>query len=67
MKIGKMAAIFLAALALAAPRGLSAQAQPSGEDARKNALAARAALDAMGKALGGEAWLHGRIGCGESR
>ncbi len=55
MGIAKLATLFILALAPAAPRGT--QAQTPNSDAQKNAQQARAALDAMVKALGGEAWL----------
>ena len=60
-------AVVLAGVALAMPLGSRAQAddagakhapQPMDESGAKNAAKARAALDAMVKALGGDAWLN---------
>lgn len=56
MKIGKPAKTLLAALALLAP--LAMRAQNSDQEAAKNAAQARAALNAMVQALGGQAWLN---------
>jgi hypothetical protein len=44
-------------LLLAAPLMLPAQAAPQADEGQKNAKQARAVLDAMVQALGGEAWL----------
>jgi hypothetical protein len=60
-------AVVLAGMVLAMPLGLRAQAdnpgakvqqQPIDESAEKNAARARGILDAMVKALGGDAWLN---------
>ena len=55
-------ALFIGALMLAAPFAGNAQApqavNPATDDAAKNAAQARAVLDAMVKALGGDAWLN---------
>jgi hypothetical protein len=55
MKIGKIATVVLAVLALLAPQATRAQ---TGDAAAKNAAQARAALNAMVQALGGQAWLN---------
>ena len=58
MKISKFALFAFLAAALMMPHVSLAQT-PSPEDAaQKNAKQARAALDAMVKALGGQAWLE---------
>ena len=57
MGIAKLATMFILALALVTPHVTHAQAQTPDSDAQKNAQQARAALNAMVKALGGEAWL----------
>ena len=57
MRIAKLATMSILALALAAPHVAHAQAQTPDNDALKNAQQARNALNAMVKALGGEAWL----------
>ena len=57
MRIGKLATIALAAMALMAPHAMRAQTQATDEAAQKNAQQAREKLDAMVKALGGQAWL----------
>lgn len=56
MKTGKFAMMALAALLLTAPRAM--RTQTGDEAGQKNAQQARAALDAMVKALGGSAWLN---------
>jgi len=54
--MGRVLLVALAVLALLSPRSMSTQ---TGTDAgEKNAKQARAALDAMVKALGGSAWLN---------
>ena len=55
MKIGKLPAVIVAALLLAVPHATRTQ---TGDEGAKNAQQARAALDAMVKALGGAAWLN---------
>ena len=57
MRIAKLATMFILAMAFAAPHLAHTQTQTPDEDARKNAQQARKALNAMVKALGGEAWL----------
>jgi hypothetical protein len=49
--------VALVLLLLAAPLMLPAQAVPPADEGQKNAKQARAVLDAMVQALGGEAWL----------
>jgi hypothetical protein len=56
MKIGKYLIVPLAAMALMTP-ATQARTQTTGDAAQKNAQQAREALDAMVKALGGQAWL----------
>ena len=56
MKLGKMATMALAAMALMTPATVT-RAQTTDDAAQKNARQAREALDAMVKALGGQAWL----------
>ena len=56
MKIGRFLTTIVAALLLAAP--LATRTQTAGDEGAKNAQKARAALDAMVKALGGSAWLN---------
>ena len=56
MRLGRILPPLFAALILAAPPSTPAQA--TGDAAQKNAQQARAALDAMVKALGGDAWLN---------
>lgn len=55
MRFGKLATMLLAAAALLAPHG--SLTQTTEDAAQKNAQQARQALDAMVKALGGQAWL----------
>jgi hypothetical protein len=55
MKIGKIATMVLAVLALMAPHATRTQTDDA---AAKNAAQARAALNAMVQALGGQAWLN---------
>ncbi len=55
MRIGKFATMTLAVLALMAPHVTRTQ---NDDAAAKNAAQARAALDAMVQALGGQAWLN---------
>ena len=57
MRFGKLATTLLAAMALMAPHAMQTQAQATDDAAQKNARQAREALDAMVKALGGQAWL----------
>jgi hypothetical protein len=56
MKIGKTLTLLLALLALAAPP--TTRTQSGIDDEAKNAQQARAALDRMVQALGGEAWMN---------
>ena len=56
MKIGKLATLALVALLLALPH--ATRTQTGDNAAEKNAQQARAALEAMVKALGGSAWLN---------
>ncbi len=56
MKIGKFLTVIVAVLALAVPHSMSTQT--GNDEGAKNAAKARAALDAMVKALGGSAWLN---------
>jgi len=55
MKLGKILIVVAAGLMLAAPHSM--RTQTGDDEAAKNAQKARAALDAMVKALGGQAWL----------
>ena len=55
MRIGKSATMVLAVLALMAPHATRTQTDDA---AAKNAAQARAALNAMVQALGGQAWLN---------
>lgn len=58
MRIGKLATMLFVVMALVAPAmHIHAQAPAPSDEAQKNAQQARAALDAMVKALGGQAWL----------
>lgn len=59
MRIAKLATMLLMAVALGLPHATPAQTptQAAENDAQKNAQQAREALDAMVKALGGQAWL----------
>ncbi len=51
-------ALLLAALTVGAPAQTPQPANPAIDDAARNAAQARSALDAMVKALGGDAWLN---------
>lgn len=55
MKIGRVLPVLVAVIALAWP--LAARTQTANDEAGKNAQQAHAKLDAMVKALGGQAWL----------
>ena len=58
MRIGKLATMLFVVMVLVAPAmHIHAQAPAPSDEAQKNAEQARAALDAMVKALGGQAWL----------
>ncbi|MGH9561367.1 MAG: hypothetical protein ACRD3S_07925, partial [Terracidiphilus sp.] len=57
MRIAKFAFMVFFAVALLTPHAMPAQTLSPGDEAQKNADQARAALDAMVKALGGQAWL----------
>ena len=56
MRIGKILVAALPAIALMTPLAMSSQ--NGDQDAQKNAAQARAALNAMVQALGGQAWLN---------
>jgi hypothetical protein len=56
MKLGKLLMIAAALIVLAVPHSM--RTQTGDDEAAKNAQKARAALDAMIKALGGSAWLN---------
>jgi len=56
MRIARFPTVAVALLLLAAPHCV--RTQSADDEAAKNALQARAALDAMVKALGGSAWLN---------
>lgn len=58
MRNAKFAWFALLAVALLAPRNTPAQIPSPEDEAQKNANQARATLDAMVKALGGQAWLN---------
>jgi len=60
MRIGKLLTVVAALLMLAVPHSMHTQAgnSPGDDEGAKNAQKARAALDAMVKALGGSAWLN---------
>jgi hypothetical protein len=56
MKIGKLLTVIVAVLLLALPHSM--RTQTGDDEGAKNAAKARAALDAMVKAMGGSAWMN---------